>query len=171
MPWRGSRRYSRGAVAAQRGSQIGGPHFRRIITYGSGRMPPLPHVTDEQAGDILAVPRRRRAAAPACGHARVAPTPAGPVVAMAVARAPAARAGASEPCRLIPKDVAAPAERYFTDYGLGYPYLLAPPWSQIIAYDLNRGVIKWRKPLGQDLDVAKEGGKGPACRAARSARA
>jgi quinoprotein glucose dehydrogenase len=24
---------------------------------------------------------------------------------------------------------------------------------------LNRGVIKWKKPLGQDRDVAKEGGK------------
>jgi quinoprotein glucose dehydrogenase len=58
-----------------------------------------------------------------------------------------------------PADVAAPAQRYFTDYGLGFPYLLAPPWSQIIAYDLNRGVIRWRQPLGQDLDVAKEGGR------------
>ena len=53
----------------------------------------------------------------------------------------------------------APAQRYFTDYGLGYPYLLAPPWSTIMAYDLNRGVIKWRKPLGQDRDVAQAGGK------------
>ena len=43
----------------------------------------------------------------------------------------------------------APAQRYFTDYGLGYPYLLAPPWSSIMAYDLNRGVIKWKRPLGQ----------------------
>ena len=58
-----------------------------------------------------------------------------------------------------PEGVAAPAQRYFTDYGLGYPYLMGPPWSQIMAYDLNRGVIKWRKPLGQDLDVAKAGGK------------
>jgi quinoprotein glucose dehydrogenase len=45
--------------------------------------------------------------------------------------------------------VEAPAQRYFTDYGLGYPYLLAPPWSSIMAYDLNRGVIKWRRPLGR----------------------
>ena len=36
---------------------------------------------------------------------------------------------------------------------------MGPPWSQIMAYDLNRGVIKWRKPLGQDLDVANAGGK------------
>ncbi len=42
---------------------------------------------------------------------------------------------------------------------MSHPYLLAPPWSTIIAYDLNRGVIKWQKPLGQDRDVLREGGK------------
>ena len=45
------------------GGQIGGPQFRRIVVYGNGRMPPLPHVTEEQIGDILAVPRWRRAPA------------------------------------------------------------------------------------------------------------
>jgi quinoprotein glucose dehydrogenase len=59
-----------------------------------------------------------------------------------------------------PPGAAAPAQRFFTDYGLGYPYLLAPPWSTIMAYDLNRGVIKWKKPLGQDRDVARAGGAG-----------
>ena len=39
------------------------------------------------------------------------------------------------------------------------PIYSRPPWSQIIAYDLNRGVIKWRKPLGQDRDATKAGGK------------
>jgi len=58
-----------------------------------------------------------------------------------------------------PEGVAAPAQRYYTDYGLGHPYLMAPPWSTIIAYDLNRGVIKWKKPLGQDRDVTAAGGK------------
>ena len=66
---------------------------------------------------------------------------------------------AAEAMQSYPVGVTPPAQRYFTDYGLGYPYLLAPPWSQIIAYDLNKGVIKWRKPLGQDRDVAKAGGK------------
>jgi quinoprotein glucose dehydrogenase len=58
-----------------------------------------------------------------------------------------------------PEGVETPPDRYYTDYGLGYPYLMGPPWSQILAYDLNRGVIKWRKPLGQDLDATKAGGK------------
>jgi quinoprotein glucose dehydrogenase len=139
------------------GSQVGGPQFRRIITYGTGRMPPLPHVTDSQAGDILAFlgggARPRRAA-----DMPAAPVPEGPVVANGGFVRPAPAGPAPDAMQSYPADVAAPAQRYFTDYGLGFPYLLAPPWSQIIAYDLNRGVIRWRQPLGQDLDVAKEGG-------------
>jgi quinoprotein glucose dehydrogenase len=43
-----------------------------------------------------------------------------------------------------------------TSYGLGHPYLLSPPWSSIVAYDLNTGTIKWKRPLGTD---EKYGGK------------
>ncbi|HET7812030.1 MAG TPA: PQQ-binding-like beta-propeller repeat protein [Steroidobacteraceae bacterium] len=143
------------------GGQIGGPQFRRIVTYGNGRMPPLPHVTDQQIGDILAFlggAARPRFAAdiPVPGT-----LPEGPVVGNGgVARPPAAPGAAVKSMDSYPPGVAAPGKRYFTDYGLGHPYLLAPPWSQIIAYDLNRGVIKWRRPLGQDRDATQAGGKG-----------
>jgi quinoprotein glucose dehydrogenase len=141
------------------GGQIGGPQFRRIITYGTGRMPPLPHVSDEQAGDMLAFlgggARGRRPADIPAG-----PQPAGPVVASGGIMRPPASGATPEAMQAYPEGVSAPAQRYFTDYGLGYPYLLAPPWSQILAYDLNTGLIRWRQPLGQDLDVARAGGKG-----------
>ena len=131
----------------------------------------LPHVSDEQIGDILAFlgggARPRCAGRPMrrAGECRPvrwwlhggAPRP--PVPASDIAP-PAPQS--------YPEGVDAPAQRYFTDYGLGYPYLLAPPWSQIMAYDLNRGVIKWRKPLGQDLDV-DEGRRQGHRRAARLA--
>ena len=145
------------------GGQIGGPQFRRIVTYGNGRMPPLPHVTDQQIGDILAylgggARMRRPSDLPMPDK-----LPDGPVVGSGgITRPPAPAPAQNEQAKSVdsyPEGVAAPAQRYFTDYGLGYPYLLAPPWSQIIAYDLNRGVIKWRKPLGQDLDATKAGGK------------
>jgi quinoprotein glucose dehydrogenase len=140
------------------GSQITGAHFRRIINYGNGRMPPLPHVSDEQAGDILAFlggggrPRRP-------GDMPAGPRPEGPVVAAGGITRPPAGAPPTDSMQEYPSGVDAPAQRYFTDYGLGYPYLLAPPWSQIMAYDLNEGTIKWRKALGQDPEVAKAGGK------------
>jgi quinoprotein glucose dehydrogenase len=141
------------------GSQITGAHFRRIINYGNGRMPPLPHVSDEQAGDILAYlggggrPRRP-------GDGPAAPTPAGPVVASGGFARTQPTGTVPESMQEYPQGLEVPARRYYTDYGLGYPYLLGPPWSQIIAYDLNRGVIKWRRPLGQDPEVAKAGGNG-----------
>jgi quinoprotein glucose dehydrogenase len=59
-----------------------------------------------------------------------------------------------------PKGTNAPAVRYYTQgWGLGQPYMISPPWSSIIAYDLNKGTIKWKIPLGQDQDAAAEGGK------------
>ena len=49
-----------------------------------------------------------------------------------------------------PDDVAHPEERYITDYGLDWPGILSPPWSSILAVDLNEGTIKWRQPIGED---------------------
>ncbi|HMS70635.1 MAG TPA: quinoprotein glucose dehydrogenase, partial [Saprospiraceae bacterium] len=49
-----------------------------------------------------------------------------------------------------PEDVAYQGDRYTTDYGLDWMGLLTPPWSSLIAYDLNKGEIKWRSPIGLD---------------------
>lgn len=59
-----------------------------------------------------------------------------------------------------PEGLEVPSERYYTDYGLNYPYVIAPPWSSIVAYDLNKGTIKWRQPLGDDEETIARGGKG-----------
>ena len=142
------------------GKQIGFPQLKRTILYGNGRMPPIGHIGDDQIGEILAFlgggarPRFRNdpATAPVM--------PAGPVVASGGVPRPDPPANPPPAMQGYPEGVDAPAQRYFTDYGLGYPYLLAPPWSSIMAYDLNTGTIKWKKPLGQDRDVAKAGGKG-----------
>ena len=60
-----------------------------------------------------------------------------------------------------PAGVNAPANRYYTDWGLypNQPYIIGPPWSAIVAYDLNKGTIKWRVPLGEDARAAGEGAK------------
>ncbi len=34
---------------------------------------------------------------------------------------------------------------------------ISPPWAQIVAYDLNEGVIKWRTPLGSVRALAAKG--------------
>jgi glucose dehydrogenase len=137
------------------GAQIAMTQLRRIVLFGNGRMPPIGHLEEEQIKDILAFlgggGTRRPNDVPAT-------MPEGPVVAAGGApRAPAPQS--IEGMQNYPKGLSAPAVRYYTDYGLGYPYLMGPPWSQIMAYDLNRGTIKWTKPLGQDLDVTKAGGQ------------
>ncbi len=138
--------------------QVGLTELRRIVLYGSGRMPPLDHVEEDQIRDALtflgggAGPRRPSDSAPVM--------PPGPVVASGGApRPPAAPRVPFDPAQPYPAGVEGPPQRYFTEYGLGYPYLLAPPWSSIMAYDLNRGIIKWTRPLGQDRDAASAGGK------------
>ena len=142
------------------GKQIGFPQLRRTILYGNGRMPPIGHISDEQVGEILAFlgggPRPRLRNDPAAAPVM----PAGPVVASGGVPRPEASPNPPPAPQSYPEGLDTPAQRYFTDYGLGYPYLLAPPWSTIMAYDLNTGIIKWKKPLGQDRDVTKAGGKG-----------
>jgi quinoprotein glucose dehydrogenase len=142
------------------GTRIGLPQLRRTIVYGTGRMPPIGHIQDAQIRDILAYlgggGRPRRPNDPAVA----VKMPDGPVVASGGApRETPAAAPSVTGMQTYPEGVPAPAQRYYTDYGLGHPYLMAPPWSTIIAYDLNRGVIKWKKPLGQDRDVTAAGGK------------
>jgi quinoprotein glucose dehydrogenase len=60
-----------------------------------------------------------------------------------------------------PEGVEAPAQRYYTDWGLypNQPYVIGPPWSALVAYDLNKGTIKWRVPLGEDAVAAAQGAK------------
>ena len=54
-----------------------------------------------------------------------------------------------------------PKVRYYTNWGLypDQPYIGSPPWSSVVAYDLNAGTIKWKVALGQDAEAEAEGAR------------
>jgi glucose dehydrogenase len=158
---------------AERSGSAGGPtligletrlnyqDFRQLLLAGRGRMPAFPAFDDQAVtalfthlGGTIAPSGR---GAPPAGDK----PPDGPVVASGGAPAPleVGRGGfGGGRGAAYPPGIDVPATRYFTPYGLGNPHIMTGPWASIVAYDLNKGDIKWRKPLGVDKLAAAEGG-------------
>ena len=113
-------------------SRLGADATRIVITKGKGGMPPVA-VTEALMDDLMAFLTKPQSAP--LGTAA-------PAAMLALARI--------EPG--YPDNVEPPPSRYKTGYG-NEPYVVTPPWSQIVAYDLNTGKIKWRTPYG-DLPQA-----------------
>jgi quinoprotein glucose dehydrogenase len=140
--------------------------FRQVVLAGRGHMPAFPSI-DDQAMQTLwdflrpePSPRGPGNDAPPAQPAAAPIVPEGPVVAVGgapggleVRRGPGFTPGGAP----YPEGVKAPKSRYYTDYGLSYPYIMNGRWSQITAYDLNTGEIRWQRPLGVDRMAAQLG--------------
>lgn len=140
--------------------------FKQVVSTGRGEMPAFTHFNEEELKDLytfLEGSTNARRPFPESGASDFK-MPEGPVVA-------AGGAPGGQEIRQVeggqngrfgapyPEGVEVPHERlYIRGWGLSHPYLISPPWSEIMAYDLNEGTIKWRRPIGQDRDVAAEGG-------------
>ena len=114
-------------------SRLGADATRTVITKGKGGMPPVATLTPPLLDDLVAFLAKPEAAPPGT---------AAPAAALAMMR--------FEPN--YPDNVEPPPSRYKTGYG-NEPYVITPPWSQITAYDLNTGKIRWQTPYG-DLPQA-----------------
>ncbi|MDB5158724.1 MAG: Quinoprotein glucose dehydrogenase [Mucilaginibacter sp.] len=135
--------------------------FKTLLASGKGQMPGFPHLSVAEVADLHvflggAVAGQRRGGRQAEGeNAKVD----GPVVASGGAPGWQENAGRVAGLQDYPAGVERPAERYISDNGLLFPYIISPPWSFIVAYDLNKAIIKWKVPLGIDPEVEKKGGK------------
>lgn len=147
--------------------------FRQVVIAGKGKMPSFAHLdkgavdavytflgSSDRAEGVVAPPK----AAELPKGAR------GPVVASGGApgglQLPSGGGAFSQYAQYgimggppYPLGVEVPDHRYYTGYGLEFGYVISPPWSSIVAYDLNKGAIKWSVPLGQDAQAASEGAK------------
>jgi len=151
-----------GPKIAEINSRIKLDDFKQIVASGRGEMPSLPYLAEDEVRSIYGFLSSNSRTMQAKKIIQ------GPVVASG--GAPSGKEGReievnkfanSDFGTPYPEDVEAPDVRYFppAGWGLAYPYLIGPPWSSITAYDLNKGEIKWSKPIGTDRVAAEQGGK------------
>ena len=132
------------------GQYISYVEFKDITLNGQGQMPGFAHVDEETIKALYRFFGGTPSNFNFPPRAKEKPLPMeGPVVASGGVPIPA-DAQKTPPMLDYPEGVAHPTDRYVTDYGLEWMGLLSPPWSSIVAYDLNNGTIKWRQPIGED---------------------
>lgn len=116
-------------------ARLGPDATRDVIVKGKAGMPGFGNLPNQALDDLLAFLKEPAAVPPGGGR--------GPA-------AMAAAMGRLEPP--YPQGVTPPPSRYKTGYG-NEGYIITPPWSTLVAYDLNTGKIKWKTPYG-DLPQA-----------------
>jgi quinoprotein glucose dehydrogenase len=138
------------------GNRLDLPGFKTIMSQGKGRMPAQPHIDEATVGAIYAF-LTRSSANPAARSTGPATMPEGPVVASggAPVNVPPRGPGMKD----YPAGYKGPRVRYIekNNWGDAVDSLLSPPWSGIAAYDLNKGIMKWRIPLGESFGGKKGG--------------
>lgn len=149
-----------GPILQDIGNRLSFKDFQQVVVAGRGEMPAFQHLNEENLQSLY----KYLGEGTATANKDESMLPKGPVVASGGApgglELRRASRGGGRLGAPYPDGVDAPSHRYYTQgWGLGHAYLISPPWSSLIAYDLNKGTIKWKVPIGTDLDAAKEGGK------------
>ena len=136
------------------GQRIFYDEFKGIVLNGRGQMPGFIHMDEQNLAAIYRYLGGNPARPNFASRLDNTKKPEGPVVASGgIKMKPDEKRSA--PMLAYPEGVVTPENQYTTDYGLDWPGLLSPPWSFLVAYDLNTGSIKWKKPVGEDSLYAK----------------
>ena len=137
------------------GSRMSASEFKQVINNGKGRMPPMPHLDEGTIADLYALLTQRRGGGgfPGGGRNRSAVNMApGPVV---------DSGGVDLPTFAVrkevgyPDDYTGPKAVYIEahNWGEDAANILTPAWSSLVAYDLNKGIIKWKVPFGNEDNI------------------
>ncbi len=141
--------------------------FKQVVLSGRGDMPAFSDYSDEEVKELYEYLENRsnRMSFRMGFDDSVSGPPEGPVVATGgIPGGLERREIVGNPGRYgapYPEGVNIPYERlYLTGWGLEHPYVITPPWSEIVAVDLNEGKTLWRRPHGQDILALEEGFEG-----------
>jgi quinoprotein glucose dehydrogenase len=121
-------------------AKLGADGFRQLLRQGKEQMPPFPEaVVSAQRVDALEAF----------------------LLTLPLADAPGDESSGERMLRLPPNPnrYSGPATRYAGSFSAGWYTsnglpAVGPPWTQLVAYDLNEGTIKWRVPDGQAPGLA-----------------
>ncbi|HEX5228416.1 MAG TPA: PQQ-binding-like beta-propeller repeat protein [Bryobacteraceae bacterium] len=123
-------------------TRLSADQIRMTITNGQGRMPGFGQLQPRDLTALIAYLTNPAAAAAA------APRTPEPQSAPATSTATAGKANKG------PQRYWAPVDFMLTSNRLS---AIGPPWTQMTAYDLNTGKIKWQVPLGEVTAMVEEG--------------
>ncbi len=141
-------------------------NFKSVLSSGRGRMPSFPHLEDSTVNAIYAYlvpPAGGRGGRGGRGGAGAAePVIDGPVVASGGAPMPAGAAGGGfggGGMKDYPEGYTGKKVQFVEahNWGDNPGNILSPPWCGIAAYDLNKGIMKWRIGLGDDAQSGTKG--------------
>jgi quinoprotein glucose dehydrogenase len=147
-----------GVSLADLGNRVDAESFKTILNQGKGRMPAQPHIDDATISAIYAylAPSPRNGIAGSRNAIGADAVVEGPVVETGGVKTDLPQSGVMKdyPEGYNGKKVLFVEKN---NWGTGTSNLLAPPFSGIAAYDLNKGIMKWKIPFGDDPKLPVRG--------------